>query len=115
MGAPWHLHRDRFAAARVVVRSSNYTLYGDMSRRVMEVLSRFTPDLEICSIDEAFLGLRGFGARLESHARALCAVVLQCFQDEHRRARPPSGPKQMVNGVGPWTNGLCDHGCVRET
>jgi hypothetical protein len=35
MGAPWHLHRDRFAAACVVVRSSNYTLYGDMSRRVM--------------------------------------------------------------------------------
>ncbi|HEX3338627.1 MAG TPA: hypothetical protein VHT68_05560 [Pseudolabrys sp.] len=51
-------------------RPSNYTLYGDMSRRVMEVLSRFTPDLEIYSIDEAFLGLNGFGAHLESHARA---------------------------------------------
>jgi DNA polymerase V len=41
------------------------------------VLSRFTPDLEIYSIDEAFLGLQGFGARLESHARALRAAVLQ--------------------------------------
>jgi DNA polymerase V len=47
----------RFAAAGVVVRSSNYTLYGDMSSRVMDVLSRFTPDLEIYSIDEAFLGM----------------------------------------------------------
>jgi DNA polymerase V len=77
MGAPWHLHKDRFATGGVIVRSSNYTLYGDMSGRVMSVLSRFTPDLEIYSIEEAFLGLQGFGPRLESHARALRAAVLQ--------------------------------------
>ena len=77
MGAPWHLHRKQFAAEGVIVRSSNYTLYGDMSSRVMSVLSSFTPDLEIYSIDEAFLGMGGFGARLESHARALRAAVLQ--------------------------------------
>src|ERR1700755_1025571 len=64
MGAPWHLYKPRFVAAGVTVRSSNYTLYGDMSARVMSVLSRFTPDLEIYSIDEAFLGLKGFGNRL---------------------------------------------------
>lgn len=39
--------------------SSNYTLYGDMSKRVMSILARFTPDLEIYSIDEAFLCLTG--------------------------------------------------------
>jgi DNA polymerase V len=77
MGAPWHLHREKFAAAGVVVRSSNYTLYGDMSSRVMNVLSRFTDDLEIYSIDEAFLGMDGFGARLEAAARALRAAVLR--------------------------------------
>jgi DNA polymerase V len=77
MGAPWHLHRKQFEAAGVIVRSSNYTFYGDMSSRVMQVLSTFTPDLEIYSIDEAFLGLGGFGPRLESHARALRAAVLQ--------------------------------------
>jgi DNA polymerase V len=77
MGAPWHLHKTRFAEAGVIVRSSNYALYGDMSGRVMDVLRRFTPDLEIYSIDEAFLGLQGFGARLESHARALRAAVFQ--------------------------------------
>jgi hypothetical protein len=43
-------HRARFAAAGVIVRSSNYTLYGDMSARVMSVLSRFAPDLKIYSI-----------------------------------------------------------------
>jgi len=77
MGAPWHLHRKQFEAAGVIVRSSNYTLYGDMSSRVMSVLSTFTPDLEIYSIDEAFLGLSGLGLRLESHARALRAAVLR--------------------------------------
>ena len=40
-----------------MVRSSNYTLYGDMSAQVMRVLSNFTPNLEIYSIDEAFLSL----------------------------------------------------------
>ncbi len=39
--------------------SSNYTLYGDLSSRVMESLAKFTPDLEIYSIDEAFLSLDG--------------------------------------------------------
>ena len=77
MGAPWHLHREQFRRSGVVVRSSNYTLYGDMSARVMRVLGGFTPDLEIYSIDEAFLRLAGFGDRLEGHARELRATVLQ--------------------------------------
>ena len=77
MGAPWHLHRERFAQDGVIVRSSNYTLYGDMSARVMRVLAAFTPELEVYSIDEAFLGLSGFEHRLETHARALRATVLQ--------------------------------------
>jgi DNA polymerase V len=77
MGAPWHLHRAQFEKAGVIVRSSNYALYGDMSARVMKVLSDFTPDLEIYSIDEAFLGMAGFGARLECQARSLRAAVLQ--------------------------------------
>jgi DNA polymerase V len=77
VGAPWHLHRERLAAAGVIVRSSNYTLYGDVTSRVMSVLSQFTPDLEIYSIDEAFLGMAGFGGRLEAQARALRAAVFQ--------------------------------------
>ena len=77
MGDPWHLVKDRHARSGIIVRSSNYTLYGDMSARVMSVLSRFTPDLEVYSIDEAFLGMAGFEARLEDHARDLRATVLQ--------------------------------------
>ena len=75
MGAPWHLHRERFARDGVVVRSSNYTLSGDMSARVMRVLAAFTPELEVYSIDEAFLDLSGFEHCLEAHARLLRFTV----------------------------------------
>src|SRR6202042_2411042 len=77
MGDPWHLCRDRFKAAGIMVRSSNYTLYGDMSARVMRALAGFTPDLEIYSIDEAFLSFAGFDTRLEAHARELRRTVQQ--------------------------------------
>jgi DNA polymerase V len=77
MGEPWHLCKERIKTQGVIVRSSNYTLYGDMSARVMEVLSHFTPLLEVYSIDEAFLGLEGFESRLESHAQALRAKTQQ--------------------------------------
>lgn len=55
MGAPAHQFVEMFDKNNVQVFSSNYALYGDMSDRVMKVLSRFTPDIEIYSIDEAFL------------------------------------------------------------
>ena len=77
MGEAWHLCRARVNTQGVIVRSSNYTLYGDMSARVMRVLSDFTPELEIYSIDEAFLGLSGFEGRLEAHGRVLRHIVLQ--------------------------------------
>lgn len=44
----------------VHVFSSNYTLYGDISRRLMNTLSTFTPNIENYSIDEAFLDLGDF-------------------------------------------------------
>jgi DNA polymerase V len=76
MTAPWHLIKQKFAKDGVVVRSSNYTLYGDMSRRVMRILSTFTPDLEIYSIDEAFLGLRGL-EDIERRAHGVRDTILQ--------------------------------------
>ena len=77
MGEAWHICKKRVDTDGVIVRSSNYTLYGDMSARVMRTIAGFTPDLEIYSIDEAFLGLGGFETRLECHARALRRTVLQ--------------------------------------
>ena len=77
MGAAWHLNKAKFAKYGVIVRSSNYTLYGDLSGRVMTVLRTFTPDLEVYSIDEAFLIVAGFDDRLESRCHELRNTVLQ--------------------------------------
>jgi DNA polymerase V len=55
MGAPAFQIRDLIKRHGVIVRSSNYELYGDMSARVMDCLSDFTDELETYSIDEAFL------------------------------------------------------------
>jgi len=59
MGAPYHQIKRLCGRNGVFVFSSNYELYGDMSRRVVSVLSRFSPEMEIYSIDESFLNLEG--------------------------------------------------------
>ena len=60
MGAPAFEFKKLFEDNKVHVYSSNYALYGDMSSRVMNLLTTFTPDIEIYSIDEAFLKFEGF-------------------------------------------------------
>ena len=59
MGAPLFQIRELARTAGVVVRSGNFALYGDMSRRVVETLGRWTPSVDVYSIDEAFLDLTG--------------------------------------------------------
>ena len=61
MGDPLFKVQSLLEREGVAVFSSNYTLYGDMSRRVMSLLSRYTPRQEIYSIDECFLDLCGMG------------------------------------------------------
>lgn len=60
MGAPAFKYEHFFKQHHIKVFSSNYSLYGDMSERVMTILNQFTPDIEVYSIDEAFLELKGF-------------------------------------------------------
>ena len=60
MGAPAFEYEKMFEKHGVQVFSSNYALYGDMSARVMTILGAFCPDLEVYSIDEAFLSFDGF-------------------------------------------------------
>jgi len=59
MGAPAFQYEHVFKKHHVEVFSANFPLYGDMSNRVMSILSDFTPDVEIYSIDEIFLQLEG--------------------------------------------------------
>jgi DNA polymerase V len=76
MGDPYHLNKEKLTRYGVAVFSSNYALYGDMSRRVMDTLGTFSPEIELYSIDEAFLNLAGFERRgLTDYARLIRATV----------------------------------------
>ena len=55
MAAPIFKHRDLVKQHNIICLSSNYALYGDISRRIMTLFDLWTPDVEVYSIDEAFL------------------------------------------------------------
>jgi len=55
MGAPWFSLKDLALLHGIEAFSSNYTLYADMSQRVVDILRDYAPDLEVYSIDESFL------------------------------------------------------------
>lgn len=76
MGDVYYQVREALEKNRVAVFSSNYALYGDMSQRVMQTLAGLNPDMEIYSIDEAFLELDGV-ADLAAHGQTLRGTVRQ--------------------------------------
>lgn len=63
MGIPAFKNERLFAKHGVKIFSSNYTLYADMSNRIMDIISQFCPDIEVYSIDESFIELSGFRTR----------------------------------------------------
>ncbi|MEO8399707.1 MAG: Y-family DNA polymerase, partial [Ignavibacteriaceae bacterium] len=70
MGAPFFEFEKLIKKNNVSVFSSNYSLYGDISGRIMNVLSQYTPKIEVYSIDEAFLSLKGYSyLNLTDYAR----------------------------------------------
>ena len=78
MGEPFFKCRDRIKKHAIVVRSSNYALYEDMSHRVVQSILEFIPDVEIYSIDEVFLDLDPLAGRdLEAVCRETRAAVGQ--------------------------------------
>ena len=78
MGEPYFKAKDIIVKNNVHVFSSNYSLYGDLSRRVMRTLKRFNSDIEVYSIDEAFIDLSNFpDNEVENVAQEIRATVLQ--------------------------------------
>ena len=75
MGAPAFKMRDFMQRHGVKALSSNYTLYGDLSARVTQVLHGYSPRLDVYSIDETFVDLSGFGERMEAHAARMRQAV----------------------------------------
>lgn len=76
MGEPFFKIEAGLKRAGVAVFSSNYSLYGDMSARVMTNLARFSPKVEVYSIDECFLDLTGF-TELEAYAHRIRQTVIR--------------------------------------
>lgn len=77
MGEPAFKIEDFLRRNGVTVFSSNYALYGDLSQRVMHTLGEFSPEVEIYSIDEAFLNLAGINENPEEYARQIHETVFR--------------------------------------
>lgn len=75
MGAPWFQMQDMAKKHGIIALSSNYTLYGDMSNRVMQILKGYVPNVEVYSIDESFMLLDGLTS------------VYPCFTDFGQQIR----------------------------
>jgi len=78
MGEPYFKAKDIIIKNKVEVFSSNYSLYGDLSRRVMRTLKRFNTEIEVYSIDEAFIDLSNFSdSEVEKIGKEIRETVLQ--------------------------------------
>ncbi|MFH7326661.1 Y-family DNA polymerase [Desulfurivibrio sp. C05AmB] len=76
MGEPFFQCRQLIATHRVEVFSSNYPLYADLSQRVMDILAQLEPEVEVYSIDEAFIRLPAASpAALRENGRQLRAKI----------------------------------------
>ncbi|WP_200933666.1 Y-family DNA polymerase [Arthrobacter sp. Leaf141] len=75
MGDPWFKIAPRAKEWGLIALSSNYELYGDISSRVMELLGRYSAWLEVYSIDEAFLGVKGEPTHLRTLGREIKDAV----------------------------------------
>ena len=71
MGIPYFKVRGLIVRNGIVVKSSNYPLYGDMSSRVMRIISQYSPIQEVYSIDESFIDLAGLPFHLRNHMQSL--------------------------------------------
>ncbi|RIV73665.1 Y-family DNA polymerase [Flagellimonas aequoris] len=79
MAAPAFKYRKFCEDHGIKVFSSNYPLYGDMSTRVMNILGTFTPDMEVYSVDEAFLKFDGFkNYDFDAYGREIQRTVQKC-------------------------------------
>ncbi|SEE87448.1 MULTISPECIES: Y-family DNA polymerase [Thalassospira] len=77
MGQPLFEIRDLVRRHNVIVKSSNYALYGDISRRVMTLVASEVPDSAIYSIDEIFIDLDNMSINHDQWARDLKAKILR--------------------------------------
>lgn len=77
MAEPIFKRKDFIKQNNVTVFSSNYTLYGDLSNRMMNILRGFSPEVEVYSIDEAFINLDGILCNWEAYGKQIKSTIYQ--------------------------------------
>ena len=78
MAMPWYQMKGFAKQHGIIAFSSNYSLYADLSNRVMSLLSRFSPNQEVYSIDESFLDLGGIASDHTSYGQDIRQTIRQC-------------------------------------
>jgi DNA polymerase V len=79
MAVPWYQMKDIARRHGIVALSSNYSLYSDLSNRVMSLLSCFSPGQEVYSIDESFLELTGITTDHTAYGQQIRKAIGQCI------------------------------------
>ena len=120
MGMPWFQMKDLARKHGIIALSSNYALYADMSNRMMSILAQYSPDQEIYSIDECFLGLEGFDhVDLVAYCKAMRRQVRQwvgipvCVGIAETKTMAKLANHCVKNGLA-GEDGVCDLGRMRQ-
>lgn len=120
MGEPWFKMEQLAKQHGIIALSSNYSLYGDMSARVMNILSQFSGLQEIYSIDECFLGLDGFAPEyLVEHGQKIRLAVRKqtgipvCVGIASTKTLAKLANHCAKKGLA-GDNGVCDFGQLSE-
>lgn len=118
MGAPWFQMQALAKKHGIIALSSNYTLYADMSNRMMTVLGKFSPSQEVYSIDECFLSLDGFNTDLTTYGQAIRQQV-KCWTGLPTciGVGPTKTLAKLANHIAkkqPEWAGVCDLGRLSE-
>jgi len=118
MGTPWFQMKDLAKKHGIIALSSNYTLYADLSNRMMSVLGTFSPNQEVYSIDECFLALDGFNIDLTAYGQVIRQRVKQWTGIPVCVGIGPSKTlAKLANHVAkkrPEWNSVCDLGTLSE-
>ncbi len=77
MGAPYHQYKELLISHQVAVFSANFPLYANFSTRIMNILSRFSDQVEVYSIDEAFITFKGVTNDVVAYSKIIRATILK--------------------------------------
>ncbi len=118
MAVPWYQMKDMAKRHGIIAFSSNYTLYADLSNRVMSLLSQYSPDQEVYSIDESFLDLTGIAADHTQYAQQIRQTIRRCVGIPVCVGIAPSKTlAKLANHVAKKNarfNGVCDFNAMPE-